>query len=123
MKYLCLAHEEEAVLNGLSHDEWRTLRQETLDYVEALRTSGRLVDARPLQSATTAVTVRVRDDKLIVTDGPFTETKEQLGGYFLIEAADLEEAVRIASKWPSARLGTIEVRPVDDELRTDRRYR
>lgn len=123
MKYLCLAHEEEAVLNGLSHDEWRTLRQETLDYVEALRTSGRLVDARPLQSATTAVTVRVRNDTLIVTDGPFTETKEQLGGYFLIEAADLDEAVRIASKWPSARLGTIEVRPVDDELRTDRRYR
>jgi hypothetical protein len=123
VKFLCLAYEEESVLNGLSHDEWQALRRETLDYVEALRAAGQLVDARPLRSATTAATVRVRDGTMSVTDGPFAETKEQLGGYFLIDAADLDEAIRIASKWPSSRLGTIEVRPVEDELRTDRRYR
>jgi hypothetical protein len=123
MKYLCLAYEEEAVLRALGQDEWQALRQETLDYVEALRRSGQLVDARPLRSARTAATLRIRDGQLSVTDGPFAETKEQLGGYFLVEAADFEEAVQIAAKWPSARLGTIEVRPVDDELHTDRRYR
>lgn len=122
MRYLCLAYEEERKLNALSRDEWDTLRQETLDYVEALRQSGHLVDTRPLQSATTARTVCVRDGELSVTDGPFTETREQLGGYFLIEAADFDEAVGIASKWPSARIGTIEVRPVEDGLRRDRRY-
>jgi hypothetical protein len=123
MKYLCLAYEEEAVLNGLSPDEWQALRQETLDYVEGLRRSGRLIATHPLRSASTAATVRVRDGQLSVTDGPFAETKEQLGGYFLVEAKDLDEAVRIAAEWPSARLGTIEVRPVDDELHMDRRYR
>jgi hypothetical protein len=122
MTYLCLAYEEERVLNGLSQSEWHALRDETLAYVESLRQSGHLIDARPLQSATTASTLRVRKDTLSVTDGPFAETKEQLGGYFLIEAADLDEAIRIASKWPSARIGTIEVRPVEEALRLERRY-
>jgi hypothetical protein len=66
--------------------------------------------------------VRVRSGKLSVTDGPFAEMKEQLGGFFLIEARDLNEAIQVASKWPSARLGTIEVRPIEEELRQDRRY-
>jgi hypothetical protein len=66
--------------------------------------------------------VRVRDGKLQVKDGPFAETKEQLGGFFLIEASDQEEAIQIAAKWPSARLGSVEVRPLDDGLRLDRRY-
>lgn len=122
MKYLCLAYEEEAVLNNLSESDWHALRQETLDYVDQLRRDGQLVDTRPLQSATTASTVQVRGGKTMVTDGPFAETKEQLGGFFLIEATDFDEAVRIASKWPSARFGTIEVRPVDDGLRVERRY-
>ena len=122
MKYLCLAYEEEQKLNNLSGGEWHVLRQETLDYVESLQASGHLVDARPLRSATTASTVRVRDGKLQVTDGPFAEAKEQLGGFFLIEATDHEEAIQIAAKWPSARLGSIEVRPLDDGLRLDRRY-
>jgi len=122
MKYLCLAYEEEQKLNDLSLSEWHDLRQETLDYVESLGGSGHLLAAHPLKSATTASTVRVRDGALSVTDGPFAETKEQLGGYFLIEAADLDEALRIASRWPSARIGTIEVRPVEEELRLDRRY-
>lgn len=123
MKFLCFAYEEERVLNALTHDEWLALRQETLDYVEALQASGVLLDARPLQSATTASTVRVRGGRSSITDGPFAETKEQIGGYFLIEVADRDEAVRVAERWPSARLGSIEVRPIEDGLNTDRRYR
>ena len=122
MKYLCLAYEEQRKLDDLSPEEWDALRKETLEYVAALRESGHLVDTRPLQSATRARTVRVRNGGPSVTDGPFAETKEQLGGYFLIDAADFDEAVHIALNWPSARIGTIEVRPVDDELRPDRRY-
>jgi hypothetical protein len=75
-----------------------------------------------LQSARTAATLQVRNGKLAVTDGPFAETKEQLGGFFLIDARDLNEAIGLASKWPSARLGTIEVRPVEEELGPDKRY-
>lgn len=122
MKYLCLAYEEEQKLNELTAAEWQALRQETLDYVDALQKSGRLILTQPLKSATTAATVRVRGGSLSITDGPYAETKEQIGGFFLIEAADLDDAVQVAAKWPSARLGTIEVRPVEDGLRLDGRY-
>lgn len=122
MKYLCLAYEEEQKLNNLSQSEWNSLREETLDYVESLQKTGHLIDTRPLQSATTATTLQVRNGKLLTTDGPFAETKEQLGGFFLIEARDFNEAIHVASKWPSARLGSIEVRPIEEELRHDRRY-
>ena len=122
MKFLCLAYEEERALNELSTAEWQALRQETLDYVDGLRKGGRLIHAQALQSATTASTVRVRGGKLLVSDGPFAETKEQIGGFFLIEAADFDEAVRIAASWPSARNGSIEVRPIEDQLQMDRRY-
>jgi hypothetical protein len=122
MKYLCLAYEEENKLNSLSKAEWEVLRRETLDYVEELRQRGYLMSAEPLQSVQTATTVRVRNGKLSVTDGPFAETKETLGGFFLIDAADLNDAIKIASRWPSARLGSIEVRPVEEELREERRY-
>ena len=123
MKYLCLAYEEENVLNSLSRNEWDALRRETLSYVEELKTRGQLVSAEPLQSARTAATVRVRSGKLAVTDGPYAETKEQLGGFFLINARDLNDAVQVASKWPSARIGAIEVRPLEEGLPEDRRYR
>lgn len=123
MKYLCLAYEEQRVFDEMPEHEWEALRDETLAYVESLRAAGRLIDTQPLQSAATAATVRVRNGKVAVTDGPFAETKEQIGGFFLIEAADLEEAVRIAARWPSARLGTIEVRPLEDGLPEDGRYR
>jgi len=122
MKYLGIAYEEERTLSALTEGEWHALRQETLDYVETLERSGRLVLAQPLQSATRAATLRVRDGKVLITDGPFAETKEQIGGFFLFEAASLQEALDIAAKWPSARLGTIEVRPVEDGLQMDRRY-
>jgi hypothetical protein len=123
MKFLCLAYEEESTLNALSDSEWRELRQETLDWVESLRDSGCLIDARPLKSARTAAMVRVRSGALSVTDGPFAETKEQLGGFFLIEVADRQEAIRLAATWPSARLGAIEVRPIEEELPLEARYR
>ena len=122
MKYLGIAYEEERTLNALTESEWRALRQETLDYVQALERSGRLILAQPLQSATRAATLRVRDGRVLVTDGPFAETKEQIGGFFLFEAASFQEALDIAAKWPSARLGSIEVRPVEEALRIDRRY-
>jgi hypothetical protein len=122
MKYLCLAYEAEEKLNALSASEWDALRRETLAYVEELRESGHLIVTHALKSIRTAATVRVRSGGLSVTDGPFAETKEQLGGFFLIEAADLNEAVRIASRWPSARLGSIEVRPIEPVLNVESRY-
>lgn len=122
MKYMCLAYEAQETLDALSPDEWRELRRETLDYVAALQDSGHLLGTEPLQSARGAVTVRVRHGRLSMTDGPYAETKEQIGGYFLIEAQDLNEAVRIASNWPSARIGLIEVRAVEPELRPEGRY-
>ena len=122
MKYLCLAHEEEALFKAMPHEEWLALRQETLSYVESLRASGHLITTYALQSANHGVLVRVRNQRLVTTDGPFVETKEQLGGIFLIEAHDFNEALRIASQWPSARLGTIEIRPIEESLREDCRY-
>ena len=122
MKFLCLAYEEERVLKRLTEAEWQALRQETLEYIEGLRSSGTLIDAHPLQSAARAATVRVRNGRTSMTDGPFAETKEQLGGYFLIDVRDRREALRIAENWPSARLGAIEVRPVEEELPIESRY-
>lgn len=122
MKYLCLAYEAEQDLKSLSREEWLALRQETLDYVAALRERGELIDTQALQSPGRARVTRVRDGKRWVTDGPFAETKEQIGGYFLIEARDDEHALEIASNWPSARIGGIEVRPIEPELREAGRY-
>lgn len=122
MKFMCIAYEEEALFHDMPPEDWQALRQQTLDYVQFLLDNKSLITAHPLQSATTAATVRVRDGKTAITDGPFAETKEQIGGFFLIEAADFDEALKIAEKWPSAKLGTIEVRPLEEELRTERRY-
>jgi hypothetical protein len=122
MKFLCLAYEEENKFHDMSRSEWDALRKETLAYVDSLRRDDHLVTTHALQSARTSKTVRVRSGKLSTTDGPFAETREQLGGFFLIEARDQNEALRLAAKWPSARLGTVEVRPIEEELRLDRRY-
>ena len=122
MKFLCFAYEDEQALNDLSESEWHRLRQEVLDYVEDLRASGKLVSTNALQSKRTAATVRVRNGRTTITDGPFSEAKEHIGGYFLIDAADRDEALRIAAGWPSARIGFIEVRPVEEELPMERRY-
>jgi hypothetical protein len=122
MKYLCLAYEEEAKLNVLSKSEWDQLRNETLTYLEELQKRGYVLAAEALQSARTATTVRVRNGNVSLNDGPFAETKEQLGGFFLVQAHDLNEAIQIASRWPSARLGSIEVRPIEEKLREENRY-
>lgn len=122
MKYLCLIYEEESKLNALSETEWHLLREEVLSYVDTLEKNGHLLAAYPLQSATTATTLRLRNGRLATTDGPFAETKEQIGGFFLIEARDFNEAIRIASNWPSAHIGTIEVRPIEAELKLEKRY-
>jgi hypothetical protein len=122
MKYLCLAYEEEAKLDALSRAEWDALRQETLGYVDELTRSGRLLVTHALQSVHSATTVRVRQGRLSTTDGPFAETKESLGGFFLVEARDLSEAIQIAARWPSARIGSIEVRPIEEALRAEGRY-
>ena len=122
MKFMCLAYEEEERLNALTPEEWAALRDETIAYVETLRASGSLVVTHALQSTRKAATVRVRAGRSRVTDGPFAEAKEVIGGFFVIEARDRDEAVELASRWPSARLGAIEVRPIEEALPADRRY-
>jgi hypothetical protein len=123
MKYLCLAYEQEKTLNDLSRSEWDALRDETLAYVDELKASGHHVISAALESVATATTVRVRNGRVSATDGPFAETKETLGGIFMIEARDLNEAIQIAGRWPSARFGSIEVRPiVEHGLRPESRY-
>jgi hypothetical protein len=123
MKYLCLAYEaEETFQEHAPRGMGCGARRDAGLCRDALKRSGHLLDARPLHSANTATTLKVRNGKLTVTDGPFAETKEQLGGYFLIEARDLNEAIQVASRCPGARYGEIEVRPVEEQLRPEGRY-
>ena len=119
MRYLCLVYADEARVNGMSQEEIDALIDETAASNEELAASGRLILAQALEQVDEAMTVRVRDGRLSVTDGPFAETNEQLGGFVLIEARDLNEALQIAGRIPSARLGSVEVRPVID-LRRER---
>ena len=112
MKYLCLVYAEEKTIAALSGSEWGALVAENLELCEELRKSGHYVSASPLASVQTAATVRMRNGKLSTIDGPFAETKEQLGGYYLVEASDVDEAIEIAARIPGARRGTIEVRPL-----------
>jgi hypothetical protein len=112
MKYLCLVYIEEKKLDALSKSERDALIDESLAYDEELRKSGHFIVAQALQPVQTARTLRVRNGKLFTTDGPFAETKEQLGGFVFINARDLNDAIQAASKIPPARLGSIEVRPI-----------
>jgi len=105
MRYLCLVYLDENRLNELPDED-------CVAYDEAIRTRGHCLASEALQSVQTATTVRVRSGKLSITDGPFAETKEQLTGFYLIEANDLNEAVQIAARIPPARVGSIEVRPI-----------
>lgn len=104
MKYLCLVYLDEHKLHEISDRECKACG-------DSLRQGGHHIAAEALQSVNAATTVRVRNGKLSVTDGPFAETKEQLAGFYLIDARDLNEAIQLASKIPPARIGTIEVRP------------
>ena len=112
MKYLCLVYIEERKLNALSKSEMDTLVADALAYDEALRKSGHYIVSDALQSVEAATTLRNRNGKVSITDGPFAETKEQLGGFILIDAKDLNDALHVASKIPPGRIGSIEVRPV-----------
>ena len=114
MKYLCLIYNDEKSANSMSKSEADAFMGEYFAFTEGIRASGHYVSGEALEDTPTATTVRVRNGKLSTTDGPFAETKEQLGGFYLIEARDLNEAIQIAGKIPSARLGSIEVRPVVD---------
>ncbi len=112
MKYLCMVHVDEQMMDIMSTDDREALTEDSLDYDDELRRSGHFIAAQALQPVRTATIVRVRNNKLSTTDGPFVETKEQLGGFLLIEARDLNDAIQVASKLPMARRGSIEVRPV-----------
>ena len=109
MKYMLLIYLDE---NGLSEPERAQCYGESAQFAVQLSSSGHYLGAGPLHPTSTATSVRVRDNKRLVTDGPFAETREQLGGYFLIEAKDLDEAIGIAGKIPAGRWGTVEIRPV-----------
>jgi len=105
LKYLCLVYGEEKEIGAMTDDG-------CMAYDQALRNTGRCLASEALQPVRTATTVRVRHGKVSITDGPFTETKECLAGFYLIEAADMNDAIQIASQIPPARVGSIEVRPV-----------
>lgn len=112
MKYVALVYYQESIINRMSEKEWHDLNQECIAGVERLTSQGKYVTGQPLQPIETATTVRVRDDEVLISDGPFAETKEQLAGFYLLEANDLNEALQLASRIPPARFGSIEVRPV-----------
>lgn len=114
MRYLCLVYFEAKDLQALSPSEGVVLTRDSLAYDQELDRAGRLVLAHALQPVSTATTVRVRDGRMSTTDGPFAETKEILGGFILVEAEDLDQAIHIAAGIPLAKLGSIEVRPIMD---------
>lgn len=112
MKYLCLVYQKEADLDAMPRADYDALVAEHLAFDDTLRESGHFIVAEALQPVTCATTVRVRGGKVSMTDGPFAETKEQLTGFFLVNARDLNDALQVASRVPSARLGCVEVRPI-----------
>ena len=112
MQYMCLIYDDEQVWQGMSEDERNTVFGEYGAFTQSIQESGNMVAGDALQPTSTATTVRVTDGETLMTDGPFAETKEQLGGYYLINAKDADEALAIAARIPSARYGSIEVRPV-----------
>ncbi len=105
MKYLCLVYLDEKLLEEVSDDH-------CVAYDRSIRDTGHCIASEALQSVQTATTVRVRNGKASITDGPFAETKEQLAGFYLVEARDLDEAIQLASRIPPAKVGSIEVRPI-----------
>ena len=112
MQYLLMIYGHESHYNNLNEADRGKLTGEYMEFARSISTSGHYVGGARLDSVQKATTVRVRDGKRQVTDGPFAETKEQLGGYFLIEAKDLDEAIGLAARIPGARFGSIEVRPI-----------
>lgn len=114
MQYLCLVYQEEDKINTLPANEYDALICNEQHYAEEFRASGHILSCGFLQSVDAATAIRVRNANVFVMDGPVAESEEQLGSYYLIEARDLNEAIRLASRMPSAQLGSIEIRPVMD---------
>ena len=112
MQYLLLIYENEKAAAGLSEAEQGKIFQEYMDYTNRIRKNGNYVAGEALQPVSTATTVRVKNGKTLTTDGPFAETREQLGGFYMVEAKDLDEAVALAAAIPASRTGSIEVRPI-----------
>ena len=112
MKYMLLIYDQEQAWSKLSEDEKGKIYGEYRQLLDELKSKGQYLDGSQLHPTAAATSVRVRDGKQLVTDGPFAETREQLGGFFLVEAKDLDEAIALAARIPSARMGTIEVRPL-----------
>lgn len=118
MKYMLLIYHEEQAWDRLSEQERQKIYADYGQFTQEIIASGHHLAGSELHPSSTATSVRVRDDKALATDGPFAETKEQLGGYYLIEAGNLDEAIGIAARIPSARVGTVEVRPVSEAAET-----
>lgn len=112
MKYIALVYYQEDIMNAMTQQEWDSLNHECMDCSERLTESKNLIAGQALQQVSTATTVRVRDGKTMTMDGPFAETKEQLAGFYLLEANDLNHAIQLASNIPPARFGSIEIRPI-----------
>jgi hypothetical protein len=112
MKYLCLVYYQESEIGEMSPAAWDALNGECLSYGESIAKSGHRLGGEALEPTHTATTVRVRNGRVSTTDGPFAETKEQLAGFYFIEADDLDEAIKVAAGIPPARFGSIEIRPV-----------
>ena len=114
MRYLCLIYENEKSWETIPAAESEAIMNEYFQFTDDIRKKGKYIAGEALQPTASSTTVRVRNGKVSTTDGPFAETKEQLGGFYLIEATDLNDAIQVASRIPSARLGSIEIRPVVD---------
>ena len=112
MKFMLIVHHDEEAFNKIEKEKRQQMLAESIELTHQLHAAGQYLSASPLQPAAMAVMVRVREGKPLVTDGPFIETREQIAGYFLIDARDLNEAISIATRVPGARIGTVEVRPV-----------
>jgi hypothetical protein len=121
MKYLCMVIVDEKKLDAMPESDFQALVDESLAYDETLRKGGHFLAAQALESINTATMVRVRNGKVSVTDGPFAETSEHIGGFILIEARDLNEAIQLASHIPGARHEGVEVRPVKELVASDAR--
>ena len=112
MQYMCLIYDDETMWQTMPEADRNGVMGQYVAFTESIRESGNMVAGDALQPTSTATTVRVRNGETLMTDGPFAETKEQLGGYYLIEAKDADEALAIAARIPSAKYGSIEVRPL-----------
>jgi hypothetical protein len=121
VKFLMLVYTDDALLEALPEGEYDRLMRGCIGHADELKDAGKLIESQQLESASTAKSLRIRNGRTSVVDGPFAETKEILGGFNLIEAADLDEAIRIAAEFPWARTGCVEVRPVRDLAAVRRR--